>query len=83
MREFARVSRSVVVVLCAGAMALGVAVTLLPGPAQAAPAPDCGPTRQWNCVLPRCEECPEILFEGTICEMRAFEKATGRRCSPA
>jgi hypothetical protein len=47
------------------------------------PQPDCGPSREWNCVIPGCPDCPEILFDGTICEKRQFEKATGRVCSPA
>jgi len=47
------------------------------------PRPDCGPTREWNCVVPGCPECPEILFEGTICEKVEFEQMTGRVCSPA
>jgi len=45
------------------------------------PQPDCGPVREWNCVLPRCEECPEILFVGTVCQKAAFEQQTGRVCS--
>jgi hypothetical protein len=45
------------------------------------PQPDCGPTFTWNCVVPGCPDCPEILFEGTRCEKAAFEKKTGRVCS--
>ena len=70
-----------------------VALTFLAGglgalsndPAQAVipPGPDCGPTREWVCVVPGCPICYEILFEGTVCEKTAFEKKTGRVCSPA
>jgi len=56
---------------------------LLQQPAHASPQPDCGPTRQWICVLPGCPDCYEVLFEGTVCEKTAFEKKTGRKCSPA
>lgn len=49
----------------------------------ARPQPDCGPTREWNCVVPGCPDCPEILFEGTVCEKNEFEQQTGRECSPA
>jgi len=45
------------------------------------PAPDCGPTFTWNCVVPGCPDCPEFLFEGTRCEKAAYEKKTGRVCS--
>jgi hypothetical protein len=65
------------------ALVLGLAV---PGPdtAQASgPGPHCGPTRAWNCVTPGCPDCPEYLFEGTVCEKNQYEKQTGRVCSPA
>ena len=68
--------------LTSGTLALGSAA-LLYQPAYAAPQPDCGPTREWNCVVPGCPECPEILFEGTVCEKKQFEKTSGRVCSPA
>ena len=71
-------------VLLVPAAALAGALAVGDGrPAHAGPTPDCGPTRQWNCVVPGCPDCPEILFEGTVCEKNAFEKATGRVCSPA
>lgn len=72
-----------------GTVALGTAtltlglVALLQQPAHAGPRPDCGPTFSWNCVVPGCPDCPEVLFEGTRCEKAAFEKATGRKCSLA
>lgn len=69
-------------VLTSGALALG-SVALLNQPAYAAPRPDCGPTRQWICVRPGCPDCYDVLFEGTVCEKSAFEKETGRKCSPA
>jgi hypothetical protein len=68
-------------VLACGALALGSAA-LLNQPAYASPRPECGPTRQWICVLPGCPDCYEVLFEGTVCEKAAFEKKTGRKCSP-
>jgi hypothetical protein len=68
----------------AGAITAFAIAALLQTPAYAVrPQPDCGPTREWNCVIPGCPDCPEILFEGTVCEKRQFEKATGRVCSPA
>jgi hypothetical protein len=72
-----------------GTIALGAATLILGAaalmqqPAHARPQPDCGPTFSWNCVVPGCPDCPEILFEGTRCEKAAFEKATGRTCSLA
>ncbi len=72
-----------VLALVGVALAGGVTV-LVPAPVAAAgPGPDCGPTREWNCVIPGCQDCPEILFEGTVCEKAQFEKRTGRVCSPA
>jgi hypothetical protein len=68
--------------LTSGTLALGSAA-LMHQPAYAArPQPDCGPTRQWVCVLPGCPDCYVVLFEGTVCEKAAFEKKTGRKCSP-
>lgn len=46
------------------------------------PEPDCGPTYQWICVVPGCPTCPDVLFEGTICEKTIFEMQTGRVCTP-
>ena len=63
------------------ALALGSAA-LLQQPAYASPTPECGPTRQWICVLPGCPDCYDVLFEGTVCEKTAYEKKTGRVCSP-
>lgn len=84
MRKFEGVSKSGLVFVCVGVIALVMLVMLSQGRALAvSPAPDCGPTREWNCVVPGCPDCPEILFEGTVCEKKAFEKATGRQCSPA
>ncbi len=63
-------------------LAFGIAA-LPEGTAQAViPEPECGPTRQWTCVVPGCPHCYEVLFEGTVCEKNAFEKKTGRVCSP-
>jgi len=68
----------------AGAITALAIAALLQTPAYAVrPQPDCGPTREWNCVIPGCPDCPEILFEGTVCEKKQFEKETGRVCSPA
>jgi hypothetical protein len=66
--------------LTVGALALGSAA--LHQSAYASPQPECGPTRQWICVLPGCPDCYDVLFEGTVCEKAAFEKKTGRKCSP-
>jgi hypothetical protein len=66
-----------------GGAVLGIMLTVSSDRVAAGqPAPDCGPTREWNCVVPGCPDCPEILFEGTVCEKAAFEKKTGRVCSP-
>ena len=69
-------------ILTTGAVGLG-SVALLNQPTYASPRPDCGPTRQWICVLPGCPDCYDVLFEGTVCEKAAYEKETGRKCSPA
>ena len=68
--------------LTSGSLALGSAA-LLQQPAYAAPRPDCGPTRQWICVLPGCPDCYVVSFEGTVCEKAAYERQSGRKCSPA
>jgi len=66
------------------AMASGItALTSTPAVGKPPPRLDCGPTRQWICVLPGCPSCYEVLFEGTICEKAQYEAATGRKCSPA
>lgn len=83
MRKLGRAFTWGAIVLVAAAVAAAL-VALEQAPAYAGrPAPDCGPTREWNCVVPGCPDCPEILFEGTVCEKAAFEKQTGRVCSPA
>ena len=61
--------------------AIGIAV-VAHSQAQAKPVPECGPTRQWTCALPGCPDCYEVQFEGTVCEKAAFEKKTGRVCTP-
>ena len=72
------VSRKRLILLGAGA-ALGLALTLS---SDRAACQDCGPTQNWNCVLPRCQECPEISFTGNTCQKQAFEQQTGRTCTP-
>jgi hypothetical protein len=69
-------------VLTSAALGLGSAA-LVTQPAYAVPRPDCGPTRQWICVIPGCPDCNDVLFEGTVCEKTAYERQTGRKCSPA
>lgn len=81
MKELYRSAKRKNLMLIAGALAVGVILLLPGGPSAAGPEPDCGPTREWNCVIPGCPECPEILFEGTVCEKEEFEAATGRVCS--
>ncbi len=75
-------SRWAALTLAGTAMTIGIAAL---GQSEAyarrPPEPECGPTRQWECVRPGCEDCPVILFEGTVCEKAAFEKKTGRVCS--
>ena len=70
--------------LALAGVAIVIAVAALAhSQAQAAKiGPECGPTRQWTCALPGCPECYEVLFEGTVCEKNAFEKKTGRVCTP-
>lgn len=65
--------------LIVGLMAVGT-ILLLPGQPTASGA-DCGPTLEWSCAFPGCDECPETLFVGTVCEKEAYEAATGRVCS--
>ena len=78
MKMIAKISLST---LIGGTLALGSAALFQP--AQARPTPDCGPTREWVCELPGCPDCYVTLFEGTVCEKSAYEKQTGRKCSPA
>ena len=54
----------------------GSAIAKLP------PRLDCGPTRLWICVFQGCPGCNAQLFAGTICEKAAFERSSGRTCSP-
>jgi len=78
MRAIAKLG---IVTLTGGTLALGAAALLVP-PTYAAPHLECGPTRQWVCVLPGCPDCYVVEFEGTVCEKTAFEKKTGRKCLP-
>lgn len=78
MRTLAKLAT---LVLTGGTLVIGSAA-LLDQPVNARPTPDCGPTRQWVCELPGCPDCYVVLFEGTVCEKGAFEKKTGRVCSP-
>jgi len=80
MRKLWSGSRWGVLALGAAALVIGI-FALAQSPAQARPTPDCGPTYQWDCVLPGCPDCYETLFEGTICEKGAYEKKTGRVCT--
>lgn len=81
MKQLRKASRLKKAALIAAVMAIGVIALVQSQPSAAGPTPDCGPTYEWSCALPNCPECPEILFEGTVCEKNAFEKATGRVCS--
>jgi hypothetical protein len=68
--------------LASGTLALASVVLVRDTANARPPGPECGPTRQWSCALPGCPDCYEVLFEGTVCEKVAFEKKTGRVCSP-
>ena len=84
MRKLGGTSKWGMLALVGAAAAVGITVLVQSEAyARRPPQPDCGPTREWNCVLPGCPDCPEILFEGTVCEKAQFEKQTGRVCSPA
>jgi hypothetical protein len=77
------VSKERLVLLGAGALALGITLTVSSDRVAAVgPHLECGPTRQWICVLPECPDCYDVLFEGTVCEKSEFEKQTGRVCTP-
>ena len=52
------------------------------GSVQGQPEPDCGPNREWICVVPGCPECGEVFLDATVCEKNDFEQQTGRVCSP-
>jgi hypothetical protein len=69
-------------VLTGGTLVFGSAAVQQPAHARPRPQPECGPTRQWTCALPGCPDCYEVLFVGTVCEKAAFEKQTGRVCTP-
>ncbi len=83
MRKIEVAKKWKMLALIAGLLTAGLTALLQSQVSVAGPGPDCGPTREWNCVIPGCPECPEILFEGTVCEKAQFENATGRVCSPA
>ena len=55
------------------------AMTLTAPVADAKPILLCGPTLLWVC---KAVGGPEILFPGTVCEKRLFERQTGYRCEP-
>ena len=83
MKKLNVVSKVGLLVLLAAPIGVGITALMHSAAYAVAPQPDCGPTREWNCVIPGCPDCPEILFDGTVCEKRVFEKQTGRVCSPA
>jgi hypothetical protein len=74
------VSKGRLILLGAGAMALGITLSS-DRVAAVQPEPDCGPTFQWICTYPPCLSCPPVYFEGTVCEKNKFEKQTGRVCT--
>ena len=80
MKTLARLG---MIALFTAVLMIALSALLQPTTQAARPTPDCGPTFTWNCVVPGCPDCPEILFEGTRCEKAAFEKQTGRVCSLA
>jgi hypothetical protein len=80
MRKLVATKRRTLV-LIAGIMLISMTLLVQAPTSDARSGPDCGPTFEWSCALPNCEECPEILFEGTVCEKQQFEAATGRICT--
>ena len=57
-------------------------IAFLSSEAEARPpvgGPMCGPTYQWSCSGPG---GPDILFIGTVCEKRKYERKTGLTCTP-
>jgi len=79
MRGFEKTTMRRTWMVIAGVVTVGT-ILLLPGQPTAVGA-ECGPTFEWSCATPGCDECPEFLFEGTVCEKEAYEAATGRVCS--
>jgi len=74
-----KAGHALVASLACAAMAIG-ALTLSESDAQARPPILlCGPTYLWVCSGPG---GPDVLFAGTICEKRAFEKQSGLSCVP-
>jgi hypothetical protein len=63
-----------------GAMAAGMILTASSD--RAAAGPLCGPTILWSCAVPGCPDCPVVIFGGTVCQKEAFERQTGRVCTP-
>lgn len=83
MRKLGIAAKWRTLTLVGGILAVGITGLVQSQKTEAAPQPDCGPTREWICVVPGCPSCPDYLFEGTVCEKAAYEKKTGRVCSPA
>lgn len=81
-RKLSLVSRWAMLALLGAALLAGfAAISQSQAVAANPPQPDCGPTYLWICVIPGCPTCPDVLFEGTICEKVEYEKQTGRVCS--
>lgn len=76
---FKRVGKALLGAAATAPLLLG-AITLSAPPAQAGPVILlCGPTYLWVCSG---IGGPEILFPGTLCEKRIFERKTGFHCKP-
>jgi hypothetical protein len=75
------VSTKRLTLLVAGALAVGISLTVSSDRVAAQPQPDCGPNFDWVCVVPGCPECPVTHIDATVCEKNAYQKATGRVCT--
>ncbi len=79
MKTMRRLGKALVVSSLSAVLALGVMTLASPRAEALPPVLLCGPTFLWSCSGPG---GPDVLFPGTICEKRIFERQTGLTCVP-
>lgn len=79
MKTIRRVGKALLFSALSGALVVGVMTASAPRAEALPPILLCGPTYLWVCSGPG---GPDVLFAGTICERKVFERQTGLTCVP-
>ncbi len=79
MKTIRRLGRALLVSGLSAVLVAGAMTAAAPRAEALPPILLCGPTFLWICSGPG---GPDVLFPGTICERRIFERQTGLTCVP-